>query len=368
MDTRYNYKVAQWIDNIGSLWSKFMELSLGYQDAVKCWFPYSGYTYHTMKDGFLYDDIICFPYSCYAIWNKMILDNPDAKETLMKALHLPESELTPNKLSILLKEFIRQTLDHSTRRIECFEKVLGGGLLVNRKEIAERMDYAKNLIPQVEYYPPQSYSFELAAYYVMAHIRNEMAQLDEIGRHGYLLQYLTPTLVDLLDRLPEGYSYAIKYVMGIIGRDVWFEIETARDVIIWEMRAIIHDFRLDISHLEESVGMDLTSFVEAKNLDTKDKGTKRSLLTTAQRVLFLKHALGEMGVFISERNGDGGVSQRDIARLIHVILGGNAEKIENTSVYKAVKKKDSNSLEHDAEKLIQVMEKMAFSGIVNKLK
>lgn len=368
MDTRYNYKVAQWIDNIGALWNEFMGLSDRYQEIVKCWFPYSGYTYYTMKDGFLYYDIICFPYSCYAIWSKMILDNPDAKEKLMKALHLPESELTPNKLSILLKEFIRQTLDHSTRRIECFEKALGGGLLVNIKEISERMDYAKKLIPQVEYYSPQSYSFEQVAYYVMAHIRNEMAQLDEIGRHGYLLQYLTPTFADSLNGLPESYSYAINYVKKIIGRDVWFEVETARDVVIWEMRAIIHDFRLDISHLEESVGMDLTSLVEAKAPDTKDKRTKWSLLTTAQRVLFLKHALGEMGVFISERNGDGGVSQRDIARLVHVILGGNAEKIENTSVYKAMKKIDSTPSEHDAKKLRQVIEQMGFSDIANQLK
>ena len=95
MDTRYNYKVAQWIDNIGSLWSEFMELSRGYQDAVKCWFPCSCY----MKDEVLYEDIIGFPYSSYVIWSKMILENPDAKEKLMKALRLPENELTPTTIS-----------------------------------------------------------------------------------------------------------------------------------------------------------------------------------------------------------------------------------------------------------------------------
>ncbi|WP_304708952.1 hypothetical protein [uncultured Rikenella sp.] len=369
MDTRYNYKVAQWIDNVSYLWGEFMILSESYYDIIKLWYPFSGCRYYSEKEGKWYLDIMGFPFSLCAIMGKQLKgDRCELKKIENVLLSFPSDKLLKDISLEAMTKIIHKSLGDFVRSIKASDKYeIGSGLLVNRKEIEGRMDYIKNLIPHFEYCHPSGKSFELTAYYVMAHIRNEMAQLDAIGRHGYLLQYLTPSFVDSIDDLPEGFSYAKQYVRQIIGRDVWDELKTARDVIIWEMSAIIRDFNLNISHLEESAG-GLTSIIEAKNPDAKDKETKGALLTTAQRVLFLKHALGEMGVFISERNGDGGVSQRDIARLIHVILGGNAEKIENTSIYKAIKKSNQNTSEHDAEKLRQVIEKMGFSGLANQLK
>lgn len=143
---------------------------------------------------------------------------------------------------------------------------------------------------------------------------------------------------------------------------------------------LIISVQIDLDIIHKTTGRDLRpllqlSPVEDKPSITTDKNHDESQatagkpeLTRKQRVSLLMHILGEAGIFISEKNGDGGISKTKMACLMNMILDGRTSiPAKNTSTPKDLSTVIDNPERYN-DVLVSALENAGLTALAAKIR